>query len=145
MKQYFNFLVVAFSLSMLHISVYADSLPAPFKILPLPKNVQLLKQRGLAFGTLKAVTLKSGLRAPVMGYLLSQMPAGYTASGKGTLTINLNPNLASMPSDEGYIMTIHTDSVEKSQRPKQVYFMAASHWSNCWKMPGILKSRCLLV
>jgi hexosaminidase len=112
MKKYFSHLLACFFLLALSVSSYADSLPAPFKILPLPKSVQLLKQPGLAFGTLQSVTIKGRMRAPVMGNLLSQMPAGYTASGKGTLTINLDPKLASMPSDEAYIMTIHADSVE---------------------------------
>ena len=52
------------------------------------------------------------MSAPVMGYQLSQLPAGYTNSGKGTLTIQLDPNLAAMPSYEGHIMTIQADRVE---------------------------------
>ncbi len=112
MKKYFFSLLAYCFVLVLSVSAYPDSLPSPFKILPLPKSVRLLNQSGLAFGSLQQIAIKGRMNAPVMGYQLSQLPAGYINSGKGTLTIQLDPNLASMPSDEGYIMTIQADSVK---------------------------------
>ena len=112
MKKYFFSLLAYCFVFVLSVTAYADSLPSPFKILPLPKSVRLLNQPGLGFGSLQQISIKGTLSVPVMGYQLSQLPAANNNSGKGTLTIQLDPNLAAMPSDEGYIMTIQADNVE---------------------------------
>ena len=103
MKKYFFSLLAYCFVFVLSVTAYADSLPSPFKILPFPKSVRLLNQPGLLFGSLQQISIKGTMSAPVMGYQLSQLPAGYTNSGKSTLTIQLDPNLAAMPSYEGYI------------------------------------------
>ena len=46
-----------------------------------------------------------------MGNLLSQLTIG-KSTAKGTLTLVLDKTLTSVPSEEGYVMTIYKDRVE---------------------------------
>ena len=89
----------------------ADKLPSPFVILPQPHNIILLKGQGLEPGTLQFLILKGEFRRPVMGDLLSQLTIG-KSTGKGSLSLILDKSIKSLPSEEGYIMTISQDKVE---------------------------------
>jgi hexosaminidase len=89
----------------------ADKLPSPFIILPQPQNVILLKGSGLEINKLEQIILKGEFKRPVMGNILSQMTIG-KLSGTGTVTLILDKKNTSLPSDEGYIMTISQDKVE---------------------------------
>jgi hexosaminidase len=93
------------------IGLSADKLPSPFVILPQPQNVVLLNGAGLESGKLHQIFLKGEIKLPVLGNILSQMTIGKSA-GKGTLTLFLDKTISSVPSDEGYIMTIGQDRVE---------------------------------
>jgi hexosaminidase len=93
------------------IGLSADKLPSPFVILPQPQSVVLLKGAGLESGKLHQINLKGEFKLPVMGNILSQMTLGKSA-GTGTLTLILDKTISSVPSDEGYIMTISHDRVE---------------------------------
>jgi hexosaminidase len=92
-------------------SLLADKLPSPFVILPQPHSVILLKGQGFEPGTLKFLILKGEFRCPVMGDLLSQLTIG-KSTGKGSLSLILDKSIKSLPSEEGYIMTISEDEVE---------------------------------
>src|SRR4030042_2780708 len=93
------------------IGLSADKLPSPFVILPQPQSVVLLKGAGLESGKLHQILLKGEFKLPVMDNILSQMTIGKSA-GTGTLTLILDKTITSVPSDEGYIMTVSQDRVE---------------------------------
>jgi hexosaminidase len=93
------------------IGLSADKLPSPFVILPQPQSVVLLKGAGLESGKLHQIILKGDFKLPVMDNILSQMTIGKSA-GTGTLTLILDKTITSVPSDEGYIMTVSQDRVE---------------------------------
>ena len=93
------------------LSLLAEKLPAPFVILPQPQNVVLISGPGLDPALLQHLVLKGNFNRPVMGQLLSQLTTGET-TGKGTLTLILDKTLTSLPSGEGYILTINKDRVE---------------------------------
>lgn len=93
------------------IGLSADKLPSPFVILPQPQSVVLLKGPGLKSGKLNQIFLKGEFKLPVMDNILSQMTIGKSA-GTGTLTLILDKTITSVPSDEGYIMTVSQDRVE---------------------------------
>jgi len=93
------------------IGLSADKLPSPFVILPQPQSVVLLKGAGLESGKLHQILLKGEFKLPVMDNILSQMTIGKSA-GTGTLTLILDKTITSVPSDEGYIMTVRQDRVE---------------------------------
>jgi hexosaminidase len=88
-----------------------DRLPSPFMILPRPHSVALHRGPGLDAGDLRQVVMKGDFERPVMGDILSKLPTGET-NGKGVLTLILDTTLASLPSEEGYILTVTHDGVE---------------------------------
>jgi hypothetical protein len=93
------------------ISLQAEKLPAPFIIIPQPQSVILLNGPGLETAMLKHLVLKGDFVRPVMGDLLSKLTAG-VSEGKGALTLILDKTLKSVPSEEGYILTVYKDKVE---------------------------------
>ncbi|MEO6964230.1 MAG: family 20 glycosylhydrolase, partial [Puia sp.] len=95
------------------ISLPAEKLPNPFKILPQPQSVSLLKGQGIQPGSLQQLVIKGDFRPPVMGNILSQLIMGNSV-GKVTLTLILAKTIPSLPSEEGYLMTISKDGVEIS-------------------------------
>ena len=103
------------------INLSAETLPYPFKILPQPHTVHLLNQPGLSFTSLQQVIIKGDFELPVMGPILSQLPIG-TSAGEGVLTLVLDNTIASLPSGEGYIMTISKSKVEIAAKAKAGLF-----------------------
>ena len=103
------------------IGLPADKLPSPFVILPQPQSVVLLKGAGLESGKLHQIILKGEFKLPVMGNILSQMTIEKSA-GKGTLTLILDKTISSVPSDEGYILTISQDRVEITSKSEAGLF-----------------------
>jgi hexosaminidase len=91
--------------------VSSEKLPSPFVILPQPQSVIMLNGPGLEPGMLQHLILKGKSNRPVMGNLLSQLTIG-ESTAKGTLTLVLDKTITSLPSEEGYIMTIYKDMVE---------------------------------
>ncbi len=106
LSSFIPFLIFSFG-----ISAYADTLPFPFKIVPEPQSVTLLKGQGLQPGILQYVLIKGNFKAPVMGAILSQLTIGNPA-GKGTLTLILDKTITSISSEEGYLMNISKDKAE---------------------------------
>lgn len=95
-------LVVFFQMGMIRAS---EKFPVPFKILPQPQNVELLKGTGLESGKLQNLILKGGLKRPVMGEILSHLTIGKSAD-KGSLSLVLDTAFSAVPSEEGYVLTI---------------------------------------
>jgi hexosaminidase len=93
------------------ISLSAQNLPSPFIILPQPQSIVLLNGQGLEPGGLRNLVLKGELSRPVMGEILSQLTIG-KLTDKGTLTLILDKTFISLPSEEGYVMTVSGDNVE---------------------------------
>ena len=87
------------------IAFSSDKLPAPFTILPLPQKVVLSPGRSMDFGKLKHLVLKGDFERPVMGNILSALTIS-KESINGTLTLVLDSTLSSIPSAEGYILTV---------------------------------------
>ena len=113
MKRNFLLPFSVFLLFSIGISSHANTLPSPFKIIPQPQNVTLLNGQGIQYGSLQSVVIKGDFKAPVMGAILSQLTFGKQA-GKGTLTLILDKTITSLPSEEGYLMTIAGDKIEIS-------------------------------
>lgn len=101
-------LVVFFQMGMIRAS---EKFPVPFKILPQPQNVELLKGTGLESGKLQNLILKGGLKRPVMGEILSHLTIGKSAD-KGSLSLVLDTAFSAVPSEEGYVLTISDGRVE---------------------------------
>lgn len=93
------------------ISLSAEILPYPFKIIPQPQSVTMLKGQGLQTGSLQYLIIKGNVKHPVLGNILSQLIIGNQA-GKGILTLILDKTITSLSSEEGYLMTISKDRVE---------------------------------
>ena len=89
----------------------AATLPAPFKLLPQPQNIALLNGHGLEPGSLQYVILRGQIKRPVMGKILSGLTIG-KSTGKGTLTLTVDKTLTTLPSEEGYILTITANGAE---------------------------------
>ena len=113
MKKNFKFLILTVILLVITAGVAfsTDKIPAPFIILPQPQSVVLLNGSGLELGKLHQIFIKGEFKRPVMGNILSPLILGKSA-GKGTLELILDKTLNTIPSVEGYVMTISTDEVE---------------------------------
>ena len=88
-----------------------EKLPSPFMILPQPQNVVLLKGSGLQPNGLKKIILINVSKRPIMGNILSLLTIE-RSTGKGTLTLNLDTTITSLPSVEGYILVISQGKAE---------------------------------
>ena len=113
MKKFFflSFSIIVLLLIASQTNILAEKLASPFVIIPQPQSIVLLKGQGLEPGSLQNLILKGEINRPVMGNILSQLTIG-KSSDKGTLTLVLDKTLTSLPSEEGYIMTILQDKVE---------------------------------
>ena len=89
----------------------SDLLPEPFKVIPQPRNIEVLKENGLEFGELSAIKLNGLEKRPVMDEILSLLPEEKN-TGTGNLVLTLDPALASVHGPEGYILTISAGSAE---------------------------------
>ena len=90
---------------------YAETLPAPFKVLPQPRKVQIFSGPGIEFETLKNIWIKGDFLRPVMGPILARLPIK-EGTDKGTLTLSLLTKKSLPESEEGYILQIENGSVE---------------------------------
>lgn len=109
-------ILLAFAFSIISSFAYPTGLsqgklPAPFKIIPQPQSVFLLDGPGLASGSLQHLILKGDFIRPEMGAILSHLTGGDSAT-RETLTLILDTALTSVPSEEGYVLTIMKDRAE---------------------------------
>jgi len=88
----------------------SNLLPTPFKVIPQPGNVELLKGQGLEFGGLSGIELKGFEKRPQMDKILSQLPEN-NPSDAG-LSLILDSTLTTIQSPEGYILTITKGNAE---------------------------------
>jgi hypothetical protein len=89
----------------------AAELPSPFVIIPKPQNVILMNGPGLPTGRLQHLYLKGSFSRPVTGDILSGLTI-IKSPVKGTLSLVLDTTFSSLPSDEGYILTVRGDRAE---------------------------------
>lgn len=89
---------------------FAEPLPPPFKILPQPQNIKLLKETGFEAANLRYLVIKGNFKTPVMSTQLLELTFR-TQPGKGTLILVLDKTITSLPSDEGYILTVVADRI----------------------------------
>ncbi len=88
-----------------------DKLPEPFQILPQPRNIELLSEEGLAYGSLANLKIIGEFDRPVMGEILSLLTESNT-SDSGTLTLKLDSSGKVPNSHESYVLTIKNGAVE---------------------------------
>ena len=93
---------------------YADILPAPFKVIPQPRKVELLDGSGLEFGALKFIR-KGGFSHPVLGPVLARLPKTENG-GEGILTLTLSQDRSLPQSGEGYVLLIQKNEVKISSK-----------------------------
>ncbi len=89
----------------------SNELPAPFKVIPHPRNIEIRKGKGLESGELLALELKGLEKRPMMDEILSILPEG-RSSGKGTLVLILDSTLTNLHGPEGYSLTISRGGAE---------------------------------
>ena len=89
----------------------ADTLPAPFTILPQPKKISCKQGPGLHFGRLQRVFIKGMPRRPLMGRILSALGEA-KQPGRGTLSLVLDTATDAGVSQEAYRMKITEAAVE---------------------------------
>ncbi len=107
-------LIVVLALVTFQVLAQAKTLPAPFKVLPQPREVELLGGAGLNFGDLKSMELKGNLPRPLTGAILSALPQ--MGRGAGVLSLQLSETADVPKSAEGYVLRISDGKVEISSR-----------------------------
>lgn len=95
--------------------VTAGTLPEPFKVIPQPRQVELVGGIGLEFGGLKAVQLKGVFPRPVTGPMLSFLPLT-DKEGRGVLSLQLITNSSVPEAPEGYVLVISSSNAKISSR-----------------------------
>ena len=88
-----------------------QTLPAPFKVVPQPREVELLGGAGLKFGDLKAIQLKGDLPRPITGPILSYLVQTNNFA-PGVLSLKLTETGSVPESPEGYVLVISNGKVE---------------------------------
>ena len=116
-KVIITILLVVFSIK----SFSTEKLPSPFLIIPQPKEVVLIKGDGLKHGSLKQIMIKGDFARPVMGNILSQLPVSDN-DGNRILSLILDPDLATVKSDEGYQLNILNNKAQISARSEAGLF-----------------------
>jgi len=98
-----------------------EKLPSPFFIIPQPQNVVLINKTGLKLDALKGVRIIGEFERPVMGSILNQLCISNN-SGKGVLTLKLDSTNNSLPSTEGYVLTVLEGRAEISSKSETGLF-----------------------
>lgn len=89
--------------------------PAPFKILPKPREALIQKGDGLEVGELKTIRIEGDFPRPVMGPILSRLSLNDNAE-RGTLTLSLSDARNIPESEEGYILDVKKGRVSLGSR-----------------------------
>lgn len=89
----------------------AETLPEPFKVIPQPRKVELLRGSGLEFGALKHIQLRGDFSRPVMGPILASLPKTENR-GEGILTLELSEEKLLPQSREGYALHIENNEAK---------------------------------
>jgi hexosaminidase len=108
-----RYFVAAITITLLSSMVYADSLPAQFQIMPLPRNSSVAKSAGaIQVDSLKGIYLSTGIDRPVMGPILSSLPV-VAKPGKGTVEVRIS-KIELPVAPEGYVLVVGKDLIEIS-------------------------------
>lgn len=88
-------------------------LPEPFKLLPIPREIELFRGEGLKYGELTGLFIEGGETGrPAMGNILDQLPEK-EGKDKGVLTLRLSSSGVNIPgTEEGYILTVKAGNAE---------------------------------
>jgi len=106
--------------SVFAISAVGGSLPAAFKVIPQPTDVEVVGGAGMEYGQLEAVKLAGKLERPMMGAILARLPETQDG-GKGVLSLEITAD--SVPeSVEGYVLTIGKGKAKVASRGKAGLF-----------------------
>jgi len=98
---------------MLVIASLADGqqLPEPFQVIPQPRQIVLKGGGGFDAANLRSILLKGHNEVPVAGPILSDLIIT-SMQGRGTVSLILDTTISSLPSAEGYILTISHNAIE---------------------------------
>jgi len=98
---------------MLVIASLADGqqLPEPFQVIPQPRQIVLKGGGGFDAANLRSILLKGHNEVPVAGPILSDLIIT-SMQGRGTVSLILDTTISSLPSAEGYILTINHNAIE---------------------------------
>jgi len=96
-------------------------LPAPFKVIPQPREVELLGGAGLNFGDLKSIRLKGDFSRPITGPIVSGLHQT-DEFVPGVLSLQLGETAPVPESPEGYVLVVSEGKVEITSRGKAGLF-----------------------
>src|ERR1039457_5483847 len=97
-----------------------QQLPYPFKVIPQPREVELLSCTGLKFGELKCMQLIGDFTRPITGAILSDLPQIETDSC--ILSLQLVESQEVPQSPEGYVLIISKGNVKITSRGRAGLF-----------------------
>ena len=100
-----------------------DKLPDPFQIIPQPKTVEMLSEKGIEFGELKSILLGGNINKPVLGNILSLLPLKSKDNGS-QLILQISDEKEIPKSPEGYVLSIYKGSVKIISRDEAGLFYA---------------------
>lgn len=94
-------------------NVWAGSLPKQFQLIPLPREIEVLKGKGINMHEISFVIAADTARIPVLGELLDALPRTKRA-GKGVV-LSLSEQYTP-ESSEGYVLKVATEKIEITAR-----------------------------
>ena len=89
----------------------SKELPAPFKVIPQPREVEIISGKGLKFGELSGLELIGIEKNQASGELLSQLSENYSIDDVRLILI-LDSTLTGKYGSEGYTLNISNEKVE---------------------------------
>jgi len=110
-------ILVLFLINVITAPVYSGTgrqtgrLPHPFLVIPQPKQIEILKGKGLEAGQLEHLKIIGNFDRPIMGSILSQLTES-ELHGQGILTLRLDDSESIPASDEGYVLNIANGNAE---------------------------------
>ena len=120
----FTFLILIQMLPLLAQTGKTDEkLPDPFQIIPQPKIVEMLSEKGIEFGELKGILLGENINKPVLGNILSLLPLKSKDNGS-QLILQISDEKEIPKSPEGYVLSIYKGSVKIISRGEAGLFYA---------------------
>lgn len=123
-KKNFNSFLLVSAFVLLKTASYSQNvLNAKFKLLPVPKKIELLQGTPLSHNSLTGIRLEGAATKPVLDQSLSYLKEK-SAPGKGTLVLKIDSN-ASPSSLEGYVLEIKNGYVTIGARGQAGLFYGA--------------------
>jgi hexosaminidase len=108
--KFFELLLILLLINVTTTLTAGSKLPAPFKVIPEPAQIEINDGSTLLYQNVYAIYLRGIRQPPVMGHLLSRL-VDSDKEGKGVITLSLS-NSESLPdTPEGYTLLIADGSV----------------------------------